>query len=369
MKKLIKTLALPAMLVICIAQQSWAQPAGGAISGSVVDYNAAQIRDAGDLVTVPSGMITYSANSAIPVGAFIDVTLPKGFSFTQPSLPNLSSTDATFQLLTTSGNTARFVVLTSDAAATSTITLGSYSLKGVNALETVTPVAIALPLTMQVVGIDAKPLAFPEFASDTGVGAVFVGAIQFLDLSYPANGSKWGTGGANDSSTAVLSAIALSTQTVDDATQRVGILSPDGSPNKLASYDTANIEIPGVLYKNFTVFTDFSSDCKSPLSAGKVVSNDMIFLSVPFNREVFFCAKATGGKMIEMLGFPSSGFGGTGPGYATVHVLPSHPYDDYLASAGVNIEFAGVNCYTYSGFDESLGSCVDEYFNLLGPKN
>jgi hypothetical protein len=365
-QKLTKTLVLPAMLAICIAQQSWAAPpTGGSISGSVVDYNAAQVRDNNGLITVPTGKVTYTANTAIPAGTLIDVALPNGLQFTTPTMPSLSSSDETFSLINNWGSKVRFVVLTSDGAATSTIVLGSYTLKGANALEKVTPVLSALPLTWQTIGIDAQPLSLPEFASDSGIVAVFVGAIQFIDLSPPSNGSKFFSN--PDTPTAVLSAIAISPQTVDFATETVPILNPDGQPNTLVSYDTATVEMPGALFGNITVFTSSTSDCGTQLTTGAVTSNALKFPNVPLNREIFFCAKATGSKIVELLGYPGSGYGGLGPGFTTVRLLPTHPYDDYLATANVNVEFPGLMCYSYSvSFG---GACIDEYFDLLGPKS
>jgi hypothetical protein len=92
-KKLIKALILPAMLVVCIAQASWAAPpTGGSMSGTVAEYNAAQVHENNGLLTVPSGMVTYTANTAIPAGTFIDVSLPAGMQFTTPTSPSLSTT-------------------------------------------------------------------------------------------------------------------------------------------------------------------------------------------------------------------------------------------------------------------------------------
>jgi hypothetical protein len=261
---------------------------------------------------------------------------------------------------------ARFVVATSDGAATSTIVLGGYSLKGATALETVTPVYSALPLTMQAIGIDAQPLPFPEFASDSGIEAVFVGAIQFIDLSSPSNGSMFY--GSPDSPTAVISAVAIQAQTVDFATQSTPILNPDGQPNTLVSYDTATVELPGVLYGNIIAFSSFTSDCGSPLTQGKVTSNALIFPNIPLNRELFFCVRATGNKIVEVLGYPYTSFEGLlDPGFTTAQLVSTHPYDDYLSSSNVNVEFPGLMCYSYT---ESFGgACIDEYFNLLGPKD
>jgi hypothetical protein len=363
--KLIKALIVPAMLVACIAQPSAAFAQGGSISGSVAEYNAGQLILNHDLLTVPSGMVTYTANTTIPVGTLMSVSLPADLKFTTPTLPSLSSSAATFSLVNVTGNTATFTVTTSTIAASDTIVLGEYDVKDAHSLETITPVASALPLTMQAIGIDPQPLSFPEFASDSGIQAVFVGAIQFIDLTSPSNGSKFGTGGSNDSSTAVISAIAIQPEVVDFLNGSTHVLSPNGTPNTLASYDTARVVLPGALFGNVKAFSSYSSNCESPIAQGKVTSNALIFPNTPLNQEIFFCVKATGNKMVEMIGFPGEGFVGPGPGFTTVQVAANHPYDDYLPSSNVNVEFPGLLCYTYAA--SFGGACIDEYFNLLGP--
>lgn len=361
MKKLIKTLSVPAMLAFCMAQPSGAFAQGGSISGSVAEYNAGQIIDNHDVISVPGGKITYTANTAIPATTQINVSLPAGMEFAPPSLPSLSSSAATFSLVNIAGSTATFNVVTSTIVASNTIVLGGYTVKDANALETLTPVKSALPVTMQVLGIDAQPLSFPEFASDSGIEAVFVGAIQFLDLSPPSNGSKFY--GSPDSPTAVISAIAISPEVVDFVNSSTPVLSPNGQPNTLVSYDTVNVVLPGVLYENIKAFSSTNSSCTPTLEEGSVASNALTFKNVPLNQEIFFCVQATGNKIVKLLGFPSN-FYGVGSGWRTVELTPSHPWDDYLSTSNVNIEFPGNNCYTYLG---EFGACIDEYFNFLAP--
>ena len=365
MKTSKKAVLLPALFVVCaIPLALKAQPAGGSLTGSVAEYNAAQVRDTSGQLTVPTGMTTYTANTAITVGTTFNVSLPAGMEFTTPNLPGLSSSDETFQLVKISGPTAQFVVLTSDNAATSTITLGSYSVKGASALQKIVPVANALPITMQAVGIDPQPLAFPEFASDSGIQAVFVGAIQFIDLKPPSNGNEFGTGGATDSPVGVLSAIAVSTEVQDYTTHATAILGPDGQPNTLADYDTVTIAIPGALYGGMHVYSSITSQCNSKFTEGTVTSDALIFRNIPLNREIFFCTESTGKEMMKLIGFPSGGFiTNTSPAFTTVEIVASHPYDDYLTSTNVNIEYSGNMCYSYSG-----GACVNSYFNLFHPK-
>jgi hypothetical protein len=58
-----------------------------------------------------------------------------------------------------------------------TVFLQSFTVDGATALGTVTPVANALPITMQAVSTDASPLSFPAFASAQGATAAYVGAV------------------------------------------------------------------------------------------------------------------------------------------------------------------------------------------------
>jgi hypothetical protein len=358
------------MLAACLASGSWAQ--GGSISGKIAEYNAAQVRDNNGLVTVPSGMIAYTANSAIPVGNFIDVTLPAGFKFepeiqlsltdTPATPPTPPATTASLLLVSASGSKARFVVATSGVNVSDVLTLGSYTINA-KPLETITPTAIALPLSIQAIGIDAQPASVPAFASDSGIQAVFVGAIQFIDLRPPSNGSEF-FGQVNnqpaDVPLAVLSAVAISPEIVDVVDQKTPILGVDGNPNKLASYDTATVELPGVLYDNVTVFSSLTSQCTSIYSPGKVTPHALIFPNIPFGPEVFFCAKAASSKMMKLIGYPAGGFiTGMSPGFTTVRLVPTHPYDDYLSSANVNDEYSGNMCYDYG----ETGTCQNVYFN------
>lgn len=362
MKKLSRTLAITALLLAWISSVGWAlPPTGNSVSGSVAEYNAAQVRDNNGMVTVPGSMTTYNASVAIPVGTVFTITLPAGMEFSSQNPPSLSSTDETFQLVSI-GKTAQFTTLTSDNAATSTITLNGYSVKDASVLEKVIPVADALPISMQAVGIDPAPLSFPEFASDSGIQAVFVGAIQFIDLRAPSNGSEFGTG--IDSPTAVFSAIAISPETHDHTNGTTPLLGPDGQPQKLASYDTVTVEMPGILFHDLSVFTSFRSDCISILSKGKVAANALIFPNVPLNQEIFFCVTNKGKGTMKMFGFPSSL---NSPGWTTVLLHTSHPYDDFLTSTNVDNEFPGFNCYAYlpAGYG---GGCLNEFFDLSPQK-
>jgi len=356
-KKHLNTLVMPAMLAVCIAQQSWAAPppTGGSMSGSVVEYNAAQLKNNSDMLTVPPNMVTYTANTTIAAGAIVMVHLPVHFQFTTQQVPSLSSAGSTFELVHMAGNSASFVVVTSAIVAGSTIQLGGYTVSGAARLESIVPVASALPVTFQVIGVDPQPLPFPEFASDTGVHAIFVGAIQFIDLGSPSRGSRFGTGRSEDTRTDVISAIAISPEIVDFTNMSTPVLTPTGQPNTLDSYESATVLIPGISFANITAFSALDSSCKQMVAPGNVTPTALVFPSIPLNREIFFCVSATGNNLITMNMYPS--------GFNTIQVLPGHPYDDFLASTNVEIEFPGFFCYSYG----TVGGCMNEYFNLLEP--
>jgi hypothetical protein len=224
MERSVKAVVLSAILVVCVPA-SWA----GTISGQVVDYNAAKVGLANGVLVVPAGKAIYTATTTITVGSAFTVTLPSGFQFA--TAPALTSSAATFTLSSggIGSQSATFTVATSNVSATQTITLGTYTVNGATALATVTPIASALPLTMQAVGVDVAPVPFREFASDSGVNAIFVGAIQFIDLTPPSNGTKFIPG----TLLAVISAIAVSAETIDFATNTVPVLGANGQINAL----------------------------------------------------------------------------------------------------------------------------------------
>lgn len=191
------------------------------ISGNVADYNAAEVRLTSGVVTVPANLAIYTASATLATGSTFVVTLPTGFSFGSTPLLTTSGT-ATFSL--TGGGigqrSATFTIATAAVTSGQTISLATFSVGGATALETVIPVANALPVTMQAIGTDVAPLSFGAFASDTGLLAVFVGAIQYIDVTPPSNSTEFGFGGS-DSLTAVISATALEVETVDAATSSV----------------------------------------------------------------------------------------------------------------------------------------------------
>jgi hypothetical protein len=347
MAKLVRAVVLSAILLVCVSAL-WAGP-----SGQVADYNAAKVRLANGVLVVPAGQAIYTANATISIGSSFTVTLPTGFLFA--TAPTLTSAAATFTLA--SGGigfqSATFTVATANVTAGQTITLGTYTVSGATALETITPLASALPLTMQAIGVDPSPVSFPAFASDSGVTAVFVGAIQFINLQPPSNGTEF-NGSAPFSLTAVISAIAISPELVDFATSTVPILGANGLLNTLTASDTATVTLPGMYGNLASVFASTTSDCLHPISTGTVSFRALTIPNVPINAEEFFCVTGNGSP-IELLGPGPGGFSAIGTGFTVVD-LSAGSSTDFLASTNVNIEFPGLICYTNSG--PGFGSCV-----------
>jgi len=348
MERSVKAFVLSAIFVVCVPA-SWA----GTMSGQVADYNAAKVRLANGVLVVPAGEAIYTVTSTIPIGSSFIVTLPSGFQFA--TAPTLTSSAATFTL--TSGGigsqSASFTVATSNVLATQTITLGTYTVNGATALETITPIASALPLTMQAIGIDPSPVPFREFASDSGIMAVFVAAIQFIDLTLPSNETEFL--GSPDTRTAVISAIAISREIVDFATSTVPILGANGLLNTLTPSDTATVVFPGSYGGLASVFVSTTSNCLSPISTGTASSGALSFPNVPLGVEEFFCVTGSGAPIELLPPGPGGGFVSTPYGFTTVMLNPGSSTDFLATSANVNIEYPGDICYTDSG---SGGPCL-----------
>jgi len=330
--------AVPALIALLVwAGPSWA----GTISGNVADYNAADVRLTSGVVTVPAGVAIYTATSTLAIGSSFTVTLPSGFTF--GSAPSLTTSGTATFTLSSGGSgaqSATFTVATANVVSGNTISLATFTLDGATALETATPVASALPLTMQAIGTDASPLSFKAFASDVGATAVFVGAIQFIDTTPPANGTEFYA--TPDTRTAVMAAIAISPQLKDAATNSVAILGSNGAVNTLSVTDTATVTLQADFGGISQVFTDLLSDCKSPLAYGSVTDIQAAF-TVPIGKEIFFCETAGGGVISSN---PN--------GYTTVTVTPGSSTD--FLSAPVNNEFPGLTCYRGSGSCQYFGT-------------
>ncbi len=321
-----------------------AAPVGRTVTSNIADYNAALVKSAGDIVTVPDTLATYHLDSGtLEVNSRFTVTLPTGFSFS--SQPALTDTGTSVFTLFSGGigsQSATFTVTAAPLLAGNTVSLLSFAVQGVTALETPIPVAAALPITMQstnnsqILNNDSRPIPAPAFASEPGASAVFVGAIQFLDLTSPVLGTEFGTNPSVDTTTAVLSAIAISPETTDAATQSVPVLQPSGQINTLSSTDTATVTISGFFNGISAAFASTTSDCLSPVTggAGTIAPTQITIPGVPINLEEFFCVTSDGATLLQQ---NADGFNPTvAPGTST----------DFLSASVLN-EFPGL--WTYAG--------------------
>lgn len=362
MKKIEMTCSI--LLPLCVVVGAADNALANTLSVNIADYNAAQVNLASNIVTVPSGLATYSVTTAqLPIGTALVFTLPSGFTF--GSTPSLTSTGSSTFALISGGNgsqSATFQVNTAPVATTQTVSLRTFTAQGVGALTTPIPIANALPLSVQALGIDPSPLTQPAFASEPGAQAVFVGAIQFIDLTPPTLGRLFGTNPATDSATAVLSATAISAQTLDAATQTRPVLSANGNPNSLNGFDTATITEIGYLPASggiSKVFASRTSDCTNPFSVGTVSGNSLTVPGVPINTEFFVCATADGKTLLTQ----------SPHGFTSIIVAPGSS-SDFLAGGPVNNEFPGLTTY-FGGGDfasftyESTNPAYPSYIRIV----
>jgi hypothetical protein len=313
----------------------------GTIAGNVADYNAAAVRQTSGVLTVPANVATYTANSTVTIGSSFTIRLPSGFTF--GSAPTLTTSGSSTFTLASGGlgsQTATFTVATADLTSGQTISLASFTVNGATALETVTPVASALAITMQVIGTDASPLSFKAFASATGAASIFVGAIQFIDENPPSNATKFLS--SPDTLTAVISAAVVQTQTQDTIATSVPILGSNGLLNVISPSDTFTLVIGGNFGNIARVFSSTTSNCTSPINNGTVNGGSVSIPNVPVNQEVFFCITGSGGVLQS-----------TPNGFTNVSARPGSS-TDFLTTPAV-VEFAGIICYTSgSGCDPNF---------------
>jgi hypothetical protein len=160
-----------------------------------------------------------------------------------------------------------------------------------------------------------------------------------------------------------VSAIAISPETVDFATQTVPILGADGLTNTLAPGDKATVSFPGSYGGIASFFASSNSACNSSISTGTVTPGALTVSNIPLGVEVFFCVTGSGAR-IRLLGAgPGGGFVGPNTTGLTRVLLNPGSSTDYLASANVLIEYPGDFCYTNNGGQ----SCVAVNFPSAVP--
>ena len=169
------------ILLISIAGVASISPAA-TITGQIADYNAASVAQASGQLTIPGpptpstqSIAVYHATTTIATGNTFIVTLPAGFTFTtQPTLS--SSASSTFGVASggIGSQSVSFSVATANVSSGDLLSLSGFSVAGATVLQTITPGASALPITMQAVSIDVTPLSLPAFASSPGAVMIFV---------------------------------------------------------------------------------------------------------------------------------------------------------------------------------------------------
>ncbi len=310
---------------------------------AVADYNAGQVKAAGDIVTVPSGLATYSVGTGtLEVNSRFTVTLPTGFSFS--SQPALTDTGSSTFVLSSGGigaQSATFTVTTAPLTPGLSATLLGFAVQGVTALETPIPVAAALPITMQstnnsqILNNDAKPLSAPAFASEPGIAAVVDGNFSFIDLSSPTLGTLFSAGDA-DTTTVAIFDLTISAQTRDQATGSTVVLSPDGQPNLLATTDTATVTVPGAFngISGASIATDDS--CATVVAAGTVTPGQISIPGIPIGAELSVCITSACTALLQqdLNGFTAA----VTPGTST----------DFLGTAAA-VDFPGIVSYSGGG--------------------
>jgi hypothetical protein len=309
----------------------------------VADYNAGQVKAAGDIVTVPSGLATYSVGTGtLEVNSRFTVTLPTGFSFS--SQPALTDTGTAKFVLSSGGigaQTATFTVTTAPVLTGQTASLLGFAVQGVTALETPIPAASALPITMQstnnsqILNNDAKPLSAKAFASEPGLSASFdaFGEEQFIDLSSPTLGTLFSAGGP-DTTTVAIFDISTGPE-INAPSSGPAVLSPDGQPNSLASTDTATVTVSGAFNGISGAFVAADDSCSTAVATGTVTPSQITIPGVPVGT-LSVCIVADGTSLLQP---DPNGFTATvAPGTST----------DFLGTQAVPFEgFPGV--ITYSG--------------------
>ncbi len=327
------------------------------LSVNIADYNAAQVALAKDKLTVPANFATYAITdpSVLAIGDTLTFTLPEGFTFTND--PTVTNTGTSTFTLTGGGagmQSAMFTVSDADLVAGQSVSLDQFSISGAGALETLTPVADALQLTVQAQSDDSTAYSAPAFASEPGISTIMVGAIQFVDTAAPSFGRRFQGGGGSDPLTVVIDAVAIQTQTSDAATHSVPVLSANGQTNSLNPNDTASVTFGGLWTGYSSAFSSFTSDCAAAHSSGTVTPTSFTLEFVPLNKEDFGCIVADG---VTLLPYNFAGFG-------PVIVSPGVS-KDFLGAPAV-VEFAGLIAYTTT----PLPPVVTENFaNHLLPLN
>ena len=360
-------------------------PVSRTVTANIADYNAAQVKLAGDIVTVPDGLATYNlANGTLEVNSRFTVTLPAGFSFSsQPALTNTGAATFTLSSGGIGAQSATFTIGAAPLLPGNSATLLSFAVQGVTALETPIPAAAALPISMQATNNsqinnnDPKPLSAPAFASEPGIAAEYLGGVGFIDLSSPALGTLFFDGSEDTATTAIIE-VGGSPELVDAATGSHPVLSPDGQLNRLASTDTATITVPGPFNGITAAFVALDPTCGSVVAAGTVTPSLLTIPGVPVGIGSGFICITSGGTTLlqqDLAGFTVAVAPGTSTDFLGTQAQLEQPVDfpgfiTYIGGGVINVTnfFTGDD----SGYASLLrvnnaGSSPSNIFALVQP--
>ncbi len=306
--------------------------ASRSVVANIADYNAAQVKLAGDIVTVPDGLATYTnTTGTLEINSRFTVTLPTGFSFSsQPALTDTGAAQFVYASGGIGSQSVTFTVSTAPLLPGQSATLLSFAVQGVTALETPIPAAAALPITLQatnnsqILNNDPKPLSAKAFASEPGIAPIYFGVSQFIDLTSPALGTVFLGDGA-DTTTVIIAGVELFPQGLDAATQSHLVLSPDGQGNSLATSDTATITVAGPFNGITGAFLASDPFCGSVIAAGTTTPSTITFPGVPADtNEYALCITAGGTTLLQQApnGFSVTLAPGTSTDFLGTNVPP-----------------------------------------------
>jgi hypothetical protein len=351
-------------------------PAARGVSVPVVaDYNAAQVKAAGDIVTVNPGLATYTVGTGtLEVNSRFTVTLPTGFSFSsQPALTGLAPTTFVLSSGGIGAQSATFTVTTAPQAS-GTVGLLGFAVQGATALETPIPVAAALPITMQstnnsqIDNNDAKPLSAKAFASEPGIAVTPDGELEFIDLSSPTLGTLFGSGGADTTTVAIVD-LTIGAETNAPALGPM-VLSPDGQGNMLATTDTATITVFGAFNGITGAFAATDDSCAKASATGTVTPSEVSIPGVSLG-SLSVCIVADGTSLLQQ---DLQGFSVTvAPGTSTDFLGTATTADSLITYTGggvINVTnfFTGDDAgYSSLLRVNNAGSAASNIFALVQP--
>lgn len=298
--------------------------ANGALTVTLADYNSAQVKANGNVVTVPYGSTlgsssTYyeavyqlTSGTQLEANSLFTVTLPAGFTFaTAPQLyfTQYGGADATLY----SGGVG-FQSATFQIDNLHPVTSGYVYVYP--AFEMNTPASFStqfggspVSLSVQAHGNaapannDSSPVAQPAFVHAVGsLPDTNASGGGQIDLTYPSYGQSFVAGG-NDGKTTVdsgsVAEFSIVTETNDPFNGNALVLSANGGLNQLVPGDSVSITVNGFFNGIFAAYADSTlGPCQSTIPGGAIpgtVSQSSIsFSGILINTPVQICILPNG---------------------------------------------------------------------------